>query len=137
RAAAWKRARIEHAVPRRPTPFPTLIAGRTRPLEGAGTGSALLKSDFEHHGLGKTELNMTDPAYDLAEAILHFGLAPSEERALITRYVEQCGDTVVEERLFLAKLLAGTWAMGSATASLADGRLLRSEEHTSELQSRF
>ncbi len=132
RAAALKRARIEHEVSRRPTPFPTLIDGRIRPLEWVGTGSALLKSDFEHHGLGKTELNMTDPAYDLAEAILHFGLAPSEERALITRYVEQCGDTGVEERLFLAKLLAGTWAMGSATASLADGRLLHRHQEFNE-----
>src|SRR5438046_3116324 len=101
-------------------------------LHRDSSAPALLKSDFEHHGLGKTELNMTDPAYDLAEAILHFGLAPSEERALITRYVEQCGDTGVEERLFLAKLLAGTWAMGSATASLADGRLLHRHQEFNE-----
>lgn len=122
-AAALKRARIQYELSRRPAPFPTLIDGRMRPLEWVGAGAALLKSDFEHHGLGKTELNMTDPAYDLAETILHFGLSPSEESTLIARYVEQSADAGVEDRLFLAKLLAGTWTMGSATAALADGRL--------------
>ena len=48
---------------------------------GVDPGTVLvLKTDFEHHGLGKTELNITDPAYDLAEAILHFRLSADEER---------------------------------------------------------
>jgi hypothetical protein len=40
-----------------------------------------LKSDFEHHGMGKNELNFVDPAYDLAAAVLDLGLSTNEEKA--------------------------------------------------------
>src|SRR5260370_37265159 len=65
---------------------------------------------------------MPDPAYDLAEATLSFGLSEDEERRLIDRYVELSGDTGVAGRLFLHKLLAGTWAMTSAVSNLGDCR---------------
>jgi hypothetical protein len=79
-----------------------------------------LKADFEHHGMGKNELNVTDPAYDLADAILQFELSPEEEKELILRYVAETGDNGVKERLFLHKLLAGSHELASALYGLSD-----------------
>jgi hydroxymethylpyrimidine pyrophosphatase-like HAD family hydrolase len=122
-AAVLKRDRVRHELSRRPCPLPTLIDAKMRRQEWITGPSALLKTDFEQHGMGKTELNMTDPAYDLAEAILSFGLSQVEERGLIARYVEECGDARVEERLFFNKLLAGRWSVVTALDNLADPRL--------------
>lgn len=122
-AAVLTRGRIRHKLSRRACPVPTLIDGKMRRVEWINGSSEILKTDFEHHGLGKTELNMTDPAYDLAEAILYFGLSQGEECRLIARYVEECGDTRVGERVFFNKLLAGRWAMMTSLANLGDPRL--------------
>jgi hydroxymethylpyrimidine pyrophosphatase-like HAD family hydrolase/adenine/guanine phosphoribosyltransferase-like PRPP-binding protein len=122
-AAVLKRGRIRHELSRRACPVPTLIDGKMRRMEWSNGSSETLKTDFEHHGMGKTELNMTDPAYDLAEAILYFGLSQGEECKLLARYVEECGDTGIEERLYFSKLLAGRWAMMTALANLGDPRL--------------
>jgi hypothetical protein len=124
-AAALKSARIRHELSHHPCPVPTLIDGRMRREEWIAGDGTLLKTDFEHHGLGKSELNVTDPAYDLADAILGFGLSRDEERALVDSYVGQSGDRDVEARLFLNKILAGLSAMSAALASLADPRLER------------
>jgi haloacid dehalogenase-like hydrolase len=129
RAYGWKptaflkRGRIQHQLSQRRCPVPTLIDGRMRREEWISASSGLVKTDFEHHGLGKTELNVTDPAYDLAEAILYFRLSPDEERSLIARYIDGSGDTGVADRLFLNKVLAGKWAMMTALANLGDPRL--------------
>lgn len=122
-AAVLKRARIRHELSRRPCPVPTFIDAKMRRQEWIQGPVSLLKTDFEHHGMGKTELNVTDPAYDLAEAILHLNLSPAEEQLLLQRYREASGDEGVEERLFLHKLLAGTAARVAALANLADPRL--------------
>jgi hydroxymethylpyrimidine pyrophosphatase-like HAD family hydrolase len=123
-AAILQRARIRRALAQLPRPHAVLIDGRMRPHEWIGARGELLKTDFEHHGLGKTELNVTDPAYDLAEAILHFRLTPAEERALVERYVAGSGDREVQARLFINKLLAGTWARATAIDNLSDPRLI-------------
>ena len=73
--------------------------------------------------MGKTELNVTDPAYDLADAILHFELTAAEEHALLRRYVEASGDEGVDKRLFLHKLLAGTAALHAALDGLKNPHL--------------
>jgi hydroxymethylpyrimidine pyrophosphatase-like HAD family hydrolase len=122
-AAVLRRARLRHRLCLRPCSVPTLIDGKMRPLEWVRAGSDWLKADFEHHALGKTELNVTDPAYDLADAILHFSLSPAEEDALVAWYAEATGDDGVGERLFLHKLLAGTSALGAALDNLDDARL--------------
>jgi hydroxymethylpyrimidine pyrophosphatase-like HAD family hydrolase len=123
-AAFLKRARLRHELARHAAcPFPTLIDAKMRPQEWITAAQSLRKTDFEHHGQGKTELNVTDPAYDLAEAVLYLGLSEEEEGRLIDRYIEESGDAGVKERLFLHKVLAGTWAMTSALMNLADGRL--------------
>jgi hydroxymethylpyrimidine pyrophosphatase-like HAD family hydrolase/hypoxanthine phosphoribosyltransferase len=116
-------ARLRDKLSRIHCPFPALIDAKMRPLEWVDTGSALLKSDFEHHGMGKTEINVTDPAYDLAELILSWNLSSSEEDLLLARYIQGSGDTDVRERLFLNKLLAGMRGMDKALANLRDSRL--------------
>jgi hypoxanthine phosphoribosyltransferase len=85
---------------------------------------ALVKTDFEHHGQGKNELGMTDPAYDLADAILHFGFSADDEKRLIDRYIVESRDFSVANRLFLNKLLAGLWAQNLATLGLQNPRLV-------------
>jgi haloacid dehalogenase-like hydrolase len=122
-AAALKRPRIQQCFAQSACPVPTLIDARMRPLEWIGGPSSLLKTDFEHHAMGKRELEMVDPAFDLAEAILHFKLSKTEEQKLIDRYVEESGDKQVCHRLFLNKLLAGTWSMIQALLNLNDQRL--------------
>jgi hydroxymethylpyrimidine pyrophosphatase-like HAD family hydrolase/orotate phosphoribosyltransferase len=130
-AAKLKQARIRYELSRRPCPLPTLIDGRMRRAEWInGTGS-LLKTDFEHHGMGKNELNLIDPAYDLAEAILHLNLSQSEEDELIARYIEESGDEDVKSRLFLSKLIAGIWAKETALANLHHPRLSHRQEEFS------
>jgi hydroxymethylpyrimidine pyrophosphatase-like HAD family hydrolase len=122
-AAVLKRSRLRHELARRPCPVPTLIDGKMRRQEWVRADGSWLKTDFEHHGMGKTELNVTDPAYDLADAILHLHLSAAEEEALVEGYRRASGDEGVGDRLFLHKLLAGTVARGAALDNLADPRL--------------
>lgn len=121
--AALRGPRIRHELAGMSGPAAALIDGRMHPDEWIGAGGALLKTDFEHHGLGKSALNMTDPACDLADAILGFGLSRREERSLIAHYASNCADHDIEERLILGKILAGCAAMTAARACLADPRL--------------
>ena len=125
KAAALKRCRVRAELTRHPCPRPTLVDGKMRRQEWVAGTSSYVKTDFEHHGAGKRELNVVDPAYDLADAVLQFRLSPSEERALITRYIEESGDTTVEQRLFLNKLLAGARSRSLALQNLKDARLSR------------
>jgi hydroxymethylpyrimidine pyrophosphatase-like HAD family hydrolase len=122
-AGVLKRVRLCRELVRRACPVPTLIDGKMRPLEWVQGPASLLKTDFEHHGMGKTELNVTDPAYDLAEASMSFGLSAAEEQALLRTYREASGDHGVEERLFPYKLLAGIYALKTAMSNLRDPRL--------------
>jgi len=110
-------------------PFPTLIDGRMGRAGWIGGTRGLLKTGYHAHGLGKAEVNAVDPAYDLAETILSFGLSADEEGRLIRRYVEHSGDAEVERRLFINKLLAGLWTMEKAQEDLFDAVGLRQEAH--------
>ncbi|HTD48252.1 MAG TPA: HAD hydrolase family protein [bacterium] len=122
-AAVLKRARLRQTLASRPNPVPTLIDGKMRRQEWITGPGPLLKTDFEHHGQGKHQLNVADPAYDLAETMLSLGPSEAEEGRLIDRYIDQSGDAHVRERLFLHKLLAGTCAAKEAVTSLADPAL--------------
>ena len=110
--------RLARRLSQQPCPLPTLIDGKMGRSEWIVAPHGLLKTDYEHHGMGKAQLNVMDPAYDVAETILSLALSPEEERSLIRRYVEMSGDTGLEQRLFMNKLLAGLWAMDSAQACL-------------------
>ena len=117
-SGALARAHLQRRLAEQTCPFPTLIDGRMDAEEWIAGSHGWLKSDFEHHGMGKNELNLVDPACDLAAAILDFDLSPDEEKALIDRYVAESGDASVERRLFMGKLVAGLWAMESARERL-------------------
>jgi orotate phosphoribosyltransferase len=123
-AAALKRSQIREKLSHIGCSNPTLIDGKMRRVEWICGPERLLKTDFDQHGLGKTELNVTDPAYDLAEAVLYWDLSPAEERNLLARYAEKSGDNGVEKRLLLHKLLAGIWAMTSALDHLESPNLV-------------
>jgi hydroxymethylpyrimidine pyrophosphatase-like HAD family hydrolase len=112
--ASLMRGRLRDRLSKEPCSVPTLIDGKMHRSEWISSHPAILKTDFEHHGMGKNEVNVVDPAYDLAEAILQLDLSTEEEALLICRYIEESDDTDVQRRLYLHKLLAGTWAMASA-----------------------
>jgi len=120
--ASLMRGRFRDRLSKQPCSVPTLIDGKMHRSEWISGHSAILKTDFEHHGMGKNEVNVVDPAYDLAEAILHLYLSTEEEALLISRYIEESDDTDVQRRLYLHKLLAGTWAMASALKLLRESK---------------
>ena len=101
-------------------PCPALIDGKMDEVEWRGP-RRLQKADYEHHGMGKGEANVVDPAYDLASAAMQFRMSPEEQRELVGHYAQLSGDMGVPERLFLFKLAAGLWAMQSAGESLRGG----------------
>jgi hydroxymethylpyrimidine pyrophosphatase-like HAD family hydrolase len=112
------RPRLQRRLGALPCPVPTLIDANMGRTEWVVGSRGLLKTDYEHHGMGKGELNVIDPAYDLAETILDLALSSDEERQLLRRYAEESGDAGVGQRLFMNKLLAGIWAMHSAQEHL-------------------
>ena len=112
------RSRLGKLLREQRCPCPTLIDGNMHSSEWIFGPRGALKTDYEHHGLGKNALNLTDPAYDLADTILDLALSPADESSLIRQYVAESGDTVVEQRLFMHKLLAGLWAMSQTQQQL-------------------
>ena len=94
--------------------LPVLIDGAMQPGEWIFRDGRALKTDFEHHGLGKGPVNVIDPAFDLAEIMLSFGLSPEEQDRLVARYASSCGDADAGQRLVLNKLAAGLWSMNQA-----------------------
>jgi hydroxymethylpyrimidine pyrophosphatase-like HAD family hydrolase len=112
------RGSLEQRLTRQCCPYPTLIDGKMQRAEWLAGSRGLLKTDYEHHGLGKAELNVIDPAYDLADVIQDLELTPEEESGLIRRYITESGDARVGQRLMVNKLLAGAWAMDAAQDSL-------------------
>lgn len=116
-------------------PFPALMDGKMDSGEWVYGTSGLIKADFEHHGMGKSSLNVTDPAFDLAATILNFSLSPAEEKALLRRYIADSGDETIERRLFMHKLLAGISALKIAHEQLFASR--RGKEAQDELHRQF
>jgi len=127
-AGALRRSLLREWLIAQPCPGPTLIDGKMRPQEWVKAGGRLVKTDFEQHGLGKTELNAVDPAYDLADAVLQWRLSAAEEKRLIDGYIASSGETQVAERLHLNKVLAGLWTIMRAVDNLSDARLSASHE---------
>jgi hydroxymethylpyrimidine pyrophosphatase-like HAD family hydrolase len=112
------RSRLGEEVRKQRCPCPTLIDGNMNCNEWIIGPRGQLKTDYEHHGMGKAALNLTDPAYDLADTILNLALSSEEERNLVNQYVAVCGDTTVERRLFIHKLLAGLWSLNQVQQQL-------------------
>jgi hydroxymethylpyrimidine pyrophosphatase-like HAD family hydrolase len=126
------RSWIEQRLYQLHCPCPTLIDGNMDCAEWIEGSSGLLKTSYYGHALGKTQLNVIDPAYDLAETILSFALSPEEEDRLISRYILHSGDVGVRKRLFINKLLAGLWTMEAAQEELfgaVQSRRQQEEQH--------
>jgi trehalose-6-phosphatase len=95
-------------------PFPTLIDGELALENWVRGDSRIFKTDFEHHNFGGGELDLVDPALDLASAIHHLRLDADDERTLVATYEKSTKDVKVAERLLLAKLISGLVAMQKA-----------------------
>jgi hypothetical protein len=119
-ANSLARTRLSGHVRNLPCPVPTLIDGNMHPSEWISGPRRPLKTDYEHHGMGRFDLNVIDPAYDLADTILNLTLSREEEQRLIRQYVTASGDNSVEERLFPYKLIAGYSAMMRTRNQLFD-----------------
>ena len=127
--------RIRRSLRRWQCPYPTFIDGNMPLSEWIFGERGLLKVDYEHHGLGKSEVNSVDPGYDLAQVALDWKLSAGEESRLINRYIEASGDADVSRRLMLNKVLAGLWTMKQAHEHLfANTRLA---ERQQEFHRRF
>ena len=87
--------------------LPALLDGQMNPEEWILTSSGLCKTDFEQHNFGGGELDLVDPAYDLAAAVYEFQLSESEEHNLLRQYADESSDTTVPERMLFYKLLCG------------------------------
>ena len=135
--AALKRRRIRQELAQQECPMPILTDSKMSPEEWIVGDSGLVKTDFEHHGQGKNELGMTDPAYDLADTIFHFQLSEEESAQLVRHYLQESGDKHVDKRLFLNKLLVGMCAQDRATLGIQNPRLLarRQEFHQQYISS--
>lgn len=94
-----------------PCPVPCLIDGNMRIADWLKRELEILKIDYAHHGLGKIEVNVTDPAYDLANSILSFEMTEKEETDLLQRYMSISGDVDVTQRITLYKVLTGIQTM--------------------------
>ncbi|HYS21682.1 MAG TPA: HAD hydrolase family protein [Gemmatimonadales bacterium] len=103
-------------------PRPTAIDGRMWREDWISTAGAYRKVDFEHHNFGTPELDIIDPAYDLASATFEFGLSESAEQELVRTYVRESGDATVSERLIWYKLLYGAMALRWALLGIRDAR---------------
>ena len=107
---------LRRALGRYVSPVPALVDGRMHRHEWIITDGAILKTDFEHHNFGSGELNIVDPAYDLAAAAFELRLSEEAEAALLSAYAEGSGDRTVGARLLLYKLLYGVVTMREAAS---------------------
>ncbi len=92
---------------------PTLVDARMRPSEWLSRGETIVKVDFEQHAFGPPELDVVDPAYDIAVTSFEFELDPEQENIFIFNYCQESGDQeTLKERVVLYKLLYGTAESG-------------------------
>ena len=104
-------------------PTASLIDGNMRIADWLKRENYIVKTDYAQHGLGKIEVNVTDPAYDLANSILAFELSEEEETDLLQRYMSISGDMDVIERITLYKVLTGLWSMQQSIGRIDDDKL--------------
>lgn len=113
---------------------PVLVDGRMRPEEWILDPSGdyrdnriksvkyhPVKVDFEQHNFGAPELDVVDPAYDIASASFECQLSYENELKLADRYGSLSGDTsTLSERIFLYKLLYATTVYKRSLHRLGD-----------------
>jgi len=107
----------------------TFVDGRMFPEDWVFTNQRFLKTDFEHHNFGPPNLEMVDPAFDLAAAAFECRLSSAEESAMVDAYCTSSGDETIRERLILYKLLYGRVAKQLALVELLSKDSKRSPDH--------
>ena len=101
---------------------PTLIDGRMRSQEWLRTPTAVFKADFEHHNFGGAELDIADPAYDLAAAVFEFQWNRESEEQLLATYMRMSGDRTAADRMIIYKILYASMAMRHAEGRVMAGK---------------
>lgn len=96
-------------------PKPVLLDGQMRPADWVRGNGRLYKTDFEHHNFGGGELDLTDPALDLASAIFESGMSEAQEADMLESYELESRDATVEQRLPLYKILCAVAVMRAST----------------------
>jgi hydroxymethylpyrimidine pyrophosphatase-like HAD family hydrolase len=109
---------------------PTLVDGRMRPDEWIHTEDGIYKIDFEHHNFGAPELDVVDPAYDIAISSYEFSFTVAEENRMLLKYAQESGDNdTLAQRVFLYKLLYATAeAERNLHRILSDNKTMNKEE---------
>jgi hypothetical protein len=124
-----KRGAIHRRLARYVTSMPAVVDGRMRRQEWIETDRGIFKVDVEHHNFGGAELDIVDPAYDLAAAVFEHALDADQERLLLVGYARESGDRSVTDRFLLYQLLCGVVIMRrAAEGAAAESRLDRREE---------
>lgn len=114
-----KRRAIHRRLARYVTPMPAVVDGRMRPQEWVQTEEGIYKVDVEHHNFAGAELDVVDPAYDLAAAVFEHALDAEQERQLVDDYARESGDRSVADRVLLYQLLYGVVTMRRAAEGAA------------------
>lgn len=99
---------------------PTLVDGKMRPEEWLDAGDRIVKVDFEQHNFGAPEMDIVDPAYDLAGTVFEFGLPEDAEGELLNSYESLTGDRTARDRIILYKLLYASIAMRRSALAAAN-----------------
>ncbi|HTR81298.1 MAG TPA: HAD hydrolase family protein [Bacteroidota bacterium] len=87
---------------------PTHTDGRMRAEDWIHTQRGAVKVDFEQHTFGAPELDIVDPAHDLAGAAFEFDMSKEDEEKMLQAYKASSGDDAIDDRLLLYKILYGT-----------------------------
>ena len=117
--AHWKRLALRRRLRECASAMPALADGRMVPEEWIESHGRIYKGDFEQHNFGGGELDLADPAYDLASVIFEFGLGKEAEETLLAAYAKESGDTRIGGRILLYKLLCGLVALKRSASRIA------------------
>lgn len=99
-------------------PHPVLVDGRMKPEDFISASGVLYKTDYEQHNFGGGELDLVDPAWDLAGSAYEFGFNAEDEQELLARYAGESGDESIGERLILHQCLYASNIIKRARYSL-------------------
>lgn len=97
---------------------PTLVDGNIGSEQWVHCGASLRKTGFDYYSRNP-EMQVADPAWDLAAATFEFSMTPDQEQEMLQGYVQETGDTAVGRRILLYKLLYGSKVMWRAADDIA------------------
>jgi len=109
-----KRSSLRRRISAFATSAPALLDGKMDIDEWIATSRRAYKIDFAHHNFGGANLDLVDPAYDLAGAIFEFQLSRQAEHELLAIYARESNDAMIDRRIPMYKLLYGAMQMRNA-----------------------